>query len=546
MKKYAVFLLLAFLVTPSFAKASVLYSQSITLSPGWNTISTPKVLESHVFSAAETSNNFDIYTLNSSKPSGWATLADLNQTEFTPLFGYFINNKTGVTQTLTFNYKNVSIGEQFFSRIFPTSGWYSFGIANSTYAKNLNSDNTDINNPDNILNSLIDSSVHYGDVVDFTDASYLTNKDSVAVISPWKDAVRSASIANNTEVNTLNDFRELKGYAIYIKDANTEYSGFQNTTIFQCSDGIDNDGDGSIDMIDIGCNSNVDNLEYNLPVALTVSKETSSPIAQTVKVSNTASTSDIPMLVFKLKNTGADMTFDAMSFKVDASTSPLAMIGELTLKEGGNTVATWTPTSATTGPQTVTFNLDNTYKIPEDSTKIFTVVAKINDIDNFTAGTLDVSYLSASYEITNTKTILASVSGSAVGETQTFFSTGAAVKFVSEAYTAAVSGTSPTEGSIAITFTVEAVGDNDVVIKENGSNVLNTLVLGAGVDTQNTLNTIVTESGVSALAGNFTVSSGDVKTFTVTRRFSYAPGFVILTLNSVAGSTVSNVKTAAH
>ena len=33
-------------------------------------------------------------------------MAQLNQTEFTPLFGYFINNKTGQDQTLTLNYKN--------------------------------------------------------------------------------------------------------------------------------------------------------------------------------------------------------------------------------------------------------------------------------------------------------------------------------------------------------------------------------------------------------------------------------------------------------
>ncbi len=281
-------------------------------------------------------------------------------------------------------------------------------------------------------------------------------------------------------------------------------------------------------------------------VKLVISKETSSPIAQTVKVSNTASTSDIPMLVFKLKNTGADMTFDAMSFTVNASTSPLAMIGELTLKEGGNTVATWTPTSATTGAQTVTFSLDNTYNLPKDSTKTFTVVAKINDIDNFTAGTLTVSYLSASYEVASTRTTLTSVSGSAVGETQTFFSTGAAVKFVSESYTAAVSGTNPTEGSVAITFTVEAVGDNDVVINENGSDVVTTLTQGGTPLAQTTGNTIVAESGITATGGLFTVSSGDVKTFTVTRRFSYVPGFVVMTLNSVDGSLVSNVKTAAH
>ena len=61
MKKYIEFLFLAFLVMPSLTRASVIDNQSITLSPGWNIVSTPKVLLSHHFSASEVSTNFDIY-----------------------------------------------------------------------------------------------------------------------------------------------------------------------------------------------------------------------------------------------------------------------------------------------------------------------------------------------------------------------------------------------------------------------------------------------------------------------------------------------------
>jgi hypothetical protein len=98
-----VFVLL-FLLLASPARAATATNQTILLLPGWNIISTPKVLDSHTFSVAETSDNFDIYALDPSKTSGWATLADLGQTEFTPLYGYFINNKTGTNQTLTLNY----------------------------------------------------------------------------------------------------------------------------------------------------------------------------------------------------------------------------------------------------------------------------------------------------------------------------------------------------------------------------------------------------------------------------------------------------------
>src|SRR3989344_720056 len=94
-----------FLIFTNNAQASVLYSQTIQLSSGWNIVSTPKILDSHSFSVAEESANFDIYVLDPSKTSGFATLADLGQTQFTPLYGYFVNNKTGVNQTLTFNYK---------------------------------------------------------------------------------------------------------------------------------------------------------------------------------------------------------------------------------------------------------------------------------------------------------------------------------------------------------------------------------------------------------------------------------------------------------
>ena len=69
------------------------YSQIIYLNPGWNIVSTPRILESHSFSVPEVSEDFDIYILDPSRVSKWATMADLDQTEFQPLYGYFINNK---------------------------------------------------------------------------------------------------------------------------------------------------------------------------------------------------------------------------------------------------------------------------------------------------------------------------------------------------------------------------------------------------------------------------------------------------------------------
>jgi hypothetical protein len=193
-------------------------SQSVTLEPGWNIVSTPKVLESHSFSADENSENFDIYLLDASKSTGWATLTDVGQDTFTPLYGYFIHNKTGVNQTLTFNYAtSLEPNEKIFERDFEAEGWYSFGIANPQYAKHQGSDTTDTDNPSKIL-SLMQGD--YDLVFDFTHASYLVSPDGVALNDPWKAVVPE-------DINNLNDLRETKGYAMYVKNDDATYIGYQ-------------------------------------------------------------------------------------------------------------------------------------------------------------------------------------------------------------------------------------------------------------------------------------------------------------------------------
>ena len=220
--------LFAVISAVQIASASSSNQQTISLKTGWNIVSTPRIVDSHIFSAPETLSNFSIYALDASHTSGWATMADLGQTEFTPLYGYFINNKTGSTQTLTFNYKaSTTPNERLFSRSFNGAGWYSLGIANPTYAKTQGSTTVDTNNPDKILSSLLGATSNYDSVVDYTNASFGTNPDSVALIDPWKLVIRSSSVANTTEINSLNDFRETKGYAIYIKATST-LTGFQN------------------------------------------------------------------------------------------------------------------------------------------------------------------------------------------------------------------------------------------------------------------------------------------------------------------------------
>src|SRR3989344_9153366 len=237
--------------------AATLFSQSVPLSPGWNIVSTPRVLDSHTFSASENSTNFDIYILNASSTSGWSTMADLGQTEFMPLYGYFINNRTGANQTLTFNYKSdVAPNDRLFSRSFTQTGWYSVGVANPTYAINTGTTTTDTNNPSQILSAL---SGNYSTAVDLTDGAYSNNQDSVTVSDSWKATTAA-------DVNSLHDFREVKGYAVYVTGATGLYNGFQNNSLPQCRDGIDNDRAGLIDFSNPpGCISQKDNSENSEP-----------------------------------------------------------------------------------------------------------------------------------------------------------------------------------------------------------------------------------------------------------------------------------------
>ena len=150
-------------------------------------------------------------------------MAAEGQTEFTPLYGYFINNKTGSDQTLTFNFAdNSDPNTRLFQRTFSATGWYSIGVANPTYAVSPTATTTaDTNNPSNILSALSGS---YDSAVDFTDGNFAADQHSVAVADSWKAATAA-------DVNSLKDLRETKGYAVYITKSSALYDGFQNNNM---------------------------------------------------------------------------------------------------------------------------------------------------------------------------------------------------------------------------------------------------------------------------------------------------------------------------
>ena len=177
------------------------YSHIIDLEPGWNLVSATRLVESHTFSAPETLDNFDIYLLDPASPSGWATMADLGQSEFTPLFGYFINNKTGLAQTLTLDYvEGPDPDDRLFSREL-ISGWNVVGIANPSYALSQYApSSTDTNNPSDILVSL---SACADVVVDMT-----ANASSIAFINTEKCRTRRCTKWGTFVQRLMGDVRE--------------------------------------------------------------------------------------------------------------------------------------------------------------------------------------------------------------------------------------------------------------------------------------------------------------------------------------------------
>lgn len=195
--------------------------QTVALSPGWNIVSTPKLLTSHTFSAAETSANFDIFTLDATQPSGWATMASLGQTEFTPLYGYFVNNKTGSHQTLRLNYlASTTPSQRLFGRTFGTPGWYSFGVANPTYTLPIDAATTSTHTA-NPVGNLVTILGSFDVAVDFTDGAFPQNVQSRSADKAWKAVAFF-------DLDKLRDFRETKGYAIHVTESGKTLSGFQN------------------------------------------------------------------------------------------------------------------------------------------------------------------------------------------------------------------------------------------------------------------------------------------------------------------------------
>jgi hypothetical protein len=433
--KKLIFLVLLVGLSMTLTQKAIAVTQTVILAPGWNVVSTPMLLNGHEFSAPETSVNFDIFALDASKISGWATIAELGHNTFHPLFGYFINNKTGESQTLAFLYKtDIAINERFFERAFSASGWYSVGIANPSYAKDVYDAGVNTGNQTGIL-SLVDGS--YDSVIDFTDAKYFTNRNSLAMTDPWR-------LATALNIINLNDFRETKGYAIYIKNAGAKYIGFQNIPTEPV-------------------------IPEPPPLALlTISTNVNSPNTNQVVASSGTDNNELDGLELLRFDLRADNDMVVIhDMPVTLSWSGTATTTTMYLYDGNTLIGSEVANSGT-----VTFiNID--YSIPRDATRTLTVKVDVrgatSDPTIFSASILSASSIVARNSLNQLLSSEAKT-GSATGADISVIESGPEITLVSKSVIKSSTGgdTGTTTAQATFNIGIRAVG-RDVGLADNGA-----------------------------------------------------------------------------
>jgi hypothetical protein len=463
MKKSSIFLsLIALAVIVGFVSNKVYASESqtITLYPGWNTVSTPKVLSSHSFSVPENISNFDLYTLDPNNPSGWSTVTS----EFSPLYGYLINNKTEDNQQLTLNFReNLNPNERLFERNLNNTGWYLFGPANPSYAKKQRSNTTDANNVSSILESVRSS---YSDVIDFTDNDSLIDPDSVKVGPIWKSAVPA-------DINNIRDLRETKGYAIYINSVPTRYTGFQN------------------------------NADANEPGSLFVSQFGSLP-----KTSIHVGEHDVVLERFTVSADSNEAINLSRIILTKSGTASDSDISNLRIRKVGETDVLGGPIGVISG--SATFNLTSPININEGTSVNLELIGDISDGDNHT-----VSFAIASGNVIGQGTD----SGTNIASTGT--TSANTITIGSETITVSMSTSHPQGDNAIVIETTNRKALAKFDIKANGGdvilNTINTKFIDStdDLDADNYLSSVGIYEGDSLVSDLLTVNNENDQDFSL-------------------------------
>ena len=201
-------------------------SHTITLVPGWNIFSIPKVASSSNWDDLQLGDGA-VYVLVAGEWQAYAAAkaAFHSSVDFAPLYGYAVNNASG-TQTLTITYKTSPTNtEKLFSRFFQTtalvksSGWYSIGVASPEKALVQNNaltigvDTSDLiyRQPGTII----------AQIIDYTGNA---NSSTTAFAADSNNYINRVTAGDSG--NLINP-RETRGYIVYINVDNGGISGNQ-------------------------------------------------------------------------------------------------------------------------------------------------------------------------------------------------------------------------------------------------------------------------------------------------------------------------------
>ena len=290
-------------------------------------------------------------------------------------------------------------------------------------------------------------------------------------------------------------------------------------------------------------------------VKVKVTKGSNNPVAGNMKVSDTGTTNDVTLLEFRLKAEGTDVTFDTLDVDVTGTgATPALIASELKLMSGSRTIADLTGLG-TNGVKT--FDLYDDFTIDAEDTETFKVVARIRTIaaGSGNAGVFDqgdsmlVSYDNVTAEDENGDNVT-NITGSAVGETQAFYSEGVNVSnFTSSSAAISDQNGAITKQTFTVSYDVTAFGQTYYIPKTiaraatatAADNGLAYLVETSANTVATTVNAAAAQSSLSStantVAGMFEIPDGETKRFTATIELTAGtgptPGFYRIQLSQV-------------
>lgn len=323
---------------------------------------------------------------------------------------------------------------------------------------------------------------------------------------------------------------------------------------FEDAEGVVTTEDTDSDALDR--TFDVDDLSSSGDLELKVSKDSSSPEAQVVEVDDDNDTNDVLMLAAKLKATGSDMTLDNIEFNiypVGAAENEIVKTWRLEV-DGDELDSIDAGTTADGATGTIEFtDLDDDFVIEEDDTVVVKVYADINDLSvAFVSGdSMKVSFESTANVKDTTKTVVEDSNGdtvaagdrtgSAVGETQTFYADGISVELVSvdaditTSADPATSGSADT-GTFVIKFKVTAFGDDIYVDKDGVEDT------AAPYDTATQVSYSMLNTANVAASSASLQSTADLKTNSYLVEEGTTETFTLTVAGAATASTFTNVK----